>query len=85
MTLAAVIVIAGAIWVLRLIAMPEANCRRCEGTGHNFATRLFGGGRKRRRGPCGKCGGSGRRWVLGARTAHKALGGMRSARQKRKR
>ena len=84
MHLFVVIVIALAIWLLRLIVMPEADCRRCHGTGHNFATRLFGGGRKRRRGPCGKCGGTGKRWVLGARTAHKMLGRARSARKRKR-
>lgn len=65
-------------WLLRLYFQPMAPCRRCKGTGHNWVTRTFGGGKTGRSGDCGACGGSRKRWVFGARFVHKKAGSARS-------
>lgn len=74
--------IASGVWLFRAYFMPNARCRRCGGTKVNVVTRWWGGGE--RSGPCGKCGGSGSRMVLGSRTVHKAVRGLRSARSNKK-
>jgi excinuclease UvrABC ATPase subunit len=71
LALAAIAATAFAVWAFRAYFMPMADCKRCEGTGKNAVTRQFGKGK--RHGKCGKCKGSGDRWVLGAKTVHKAL------------
>ncbi len=82
MALTLLILGAGVVWLLRAWLAPFKDCPRCNGGKVNAFTRAFG--LRKRRGACGKCGGSGQVQVLGARRVHKAVRALRSARGSRK-
>lgn len=73
MTLAEVIVIALAVWLVRAWFWPYAKCRRCRGR------KVNPGSTGRRFGLCKKCGGTGSRQVLGSKSVHRAVRSARSA------
>jgi hypothetical protein len=52
------------IWTARAYLVPFAACRRCQGKKVNRFSNA------KRFGPCGRCGGSGQRQVLGSRQVH---------------
>jgi len=58
---------AAAGWTVKSYFWPMAPCRRCRGRKTNR------GSTRKRFGPCGKCGGTGSRFVLGSRAVHRAV------------
>lgn len=66
-----VLVLAGigliAAWIISLLLWPYAPCTRCKGSGRNP------GSNRGRWGNCRKCGGSGKRFRLGARLVRRDL------------
>ena len=66
--LAAAAVAGVAWWVLSLAWHPFAVCGRCKGDRRNL------GSKASRWGDCGKCGGTGKRRRVGARTVRRWIG-----------
>ena len=78
MDLFLIIVAVLVIWTARAYLVPFTACRRCRGKKVN----RFSG--KKRFGPCGRCGGSGQRQVLGSRQVHKAVRSVTGYRNRKK-
>jgi hypothetical protein len=66
------------IWTARAYLLPFSPCRRCKGGKVNRLSNA------RRFGPCGRCGGTGHRQVLGSRQVHKAVRSLTGYRNNRK-
>lgn len=66
-------------WVISAWFWPFAPCRRCQGRKSNK------GSTRRRYGPCGKCGGTGSRQVIGSQQVHRAVLATIRYRKNRKR
>jgi hypothetical protein len=64
-------------WAWRAYFHPFAPCWRCKGKKTNP------GSTGKRFGKCRRCRGSGSRQVIGSKTVHRAVRGVRSARDKR--
>ena len=78
MDLFLIIVAVLVIWAGRAYLVPFAACRRSRGKKVN----RFSG--KKRYGPCGRCGGTGSRQVLGSKAAHRAVRSLIAYRSKEK-
>ncbi len=67
MSIAVILGVLAAVWVIRALFWPYTKCSWCKGTGRNW------GSTSKRFGYCWFCKRTGRRQVLGSRALHRAL------------